>query len=135
MRASAASFDGSITMSSKSIAMPFAVSVLAGALMLAPAAQAQSRGELLYSTHCIACHTTQMHWRDKKLVTDWSSLKAQVRRWQGAANLQWSDDDIVAVTRHLNERIYRFEQTSDRLSSLVPAGTSGKANATGTAIR
>jgi mono/diheme cytochrome c family protein len=101
--------------------MPFTVSVLAGALALAPAAQAQSRGELLYSTHCIACHTTQMHWRDKKLATDWNSLKAQVRRWQAAAQLHWNEDDILAVTRHLNERIYRFEQTSDRLSSLVPA--------------
>jgi mono/diheme cytochrome c family protein len=97
--------------------MPFAASVLAGALALAPAAQAQSRGELLYSTHCIACHTTQMHWRDKKLATDWDSLKAQVRRWQATAQLRWNEDDILAVTRHLNERIYRFEQTSDRLSS------------------
>ncbi len=85
-------------------------------LVVALSSQAQSRGELLYSTHCIACHTTQMHWRDKKLATDWDSLKAQVRRWQAAAKLQWSDDDIVQVARHLNERIYRFEQTSDRLS-------------------
>lgn len=29
-----------------------------------------SRGELLYSTHCIACHSTQIHWREKNwLVT------------------------------------------------------------------
>ena len=25
-----------------------------------------SRGELLYTTHCIACHSTQVHWRDKR---------------------------------------------------------------------
>jgi hypothetical protein len=37
-----------------------------------------SRGELLYSTHCVSCHTTQVHWRDKKLATDWTGLKAQV---------------------------------------------------------
>jgi mono/diheme cytochrome c family protein len=24
-----------------------------------------NRGERLYTTHCIACHSTQMHWRDK----------------------------------------------------------------------
>ena len=34
------------------------------------AAQAQSqssptRGELLYTTHCVACHSTQMHWREQ----------------------------------------------------------------------
>ena len=35
-----------------------------------------ARGELLYSTHCIACHNEQVHWRDKKLVKDWISLRA-----------------------------------------------------------
>ena len=71
-------------------------------------AQTQSRGELLYSTHCIACHTAQMHWRDKKLATDWATLEAQVRRWQAEAMLGWSEEDILAVTRHLNQGIYRF---------------------------
>jgi mono/diheme cytochrome c family protein len=92
-------------------------SVLVGALAPAMPARAQSRGELLYSTHCIACHTTQMHWRDKKSATDWPSLKAQVQRWQGAASLGWSEADVLEVTRYLNETIYRFEQKADpRLS-------------------
>ena len=78
------------------------------ALPLAVSAQAESRGELLYATHCIACHTEQVHWRDQKLATNWNSLKAQVRRWQAAAQLGWSDDDILEVTRHLNQRYYRF---------------------------
>lgn len=81
-------------------------------------AQAESRGELLYSTHCIACHTTQMHWRDQRLATDWASLKALVRRWQGVAQLGWNDDDIVEVARHLNDSIYRFPQTSDPVTSM-----------------
>lgn len=32
------------------------------------------RGELLYNTHCVACHSTKMHWRDQRLATDWKSL-------------------------------------------------------------
>jgi mono/diheme cytochrome c family protein len=72
-----------------------------------PRAQA-ARGELLYSTHCIACHTTQMHWRAKKLVVDWTSLEAEVRRWAGNARLGWSDEEIVDVARYLNTTIYRF---------------------------
>ncbi|MDO9073056.1 MAG: cytochrome C [Rubrivivax sp.] len=72
------------------------------------AAWAQSRGELLYGTHCLACHNTEMHWRDKKQVTDWPSLRAQVRRWQAADQLAWSDDDIEQVARHLNELFYRL---------------------------
>src|SRR5574338_705145 len=35
-----------------------------------------TRGELLYSTHCIACHSAQVHWREKKLATDWATLRS-----------------------------------------------------------
>ena len=74
-----------------------------------------SRGALLYGTHCVECHNTQMHWRDNRVATDWGSLKAQVRRWQARERLGWSEADIVEVTRHLNDTIYRFEQTADKL--------------------
>ncbi len=82
--------------------------VFAGLFALAGAASAQSRGELLYTTHCIACHSTQMHWRDKRVATDWGSLKEQVRLWQARNQLSWSEEDIVEVTRYLDQRIYRF---------------------------
>jgi mono/diheme cytochrome c family protein len=68
------------------------------------------RGELLYSTHCIACHSAQIHWRKKKLATDWVSLNAQVRRWQGVAGLVWSDDDVAEVARYLNARYYHYPE-------------------------
>lgn len=81
----------------------------AGPLFAQPATpHTPTRGELLYSNHCIECHTVQMHWRTLKLARDWDSLKYQVRRWQGEANLEWSEDDIDAVARHLNDTIYRF---------------------------
>jgi mono/diheme cytochrome c family protein len=78
-----------------------------------PAASAQpaapsARGELLYSTHCIACHSREVHWRQKKLATDWASLAAQVRRWAGNSGLGWSDDEIADVARYLNAVHYRF---------------------------
>lgn len=75
-----------------------------------------SKGELLYTTHCVTCHTTQMHWRDERKATDWSSLKAEVRRWQGTAGLTWSDEDVTEVARHLNDTIYKYPQTGNRLS-------------------
>ena len=81
------------------------------------AAQEQpTRGRLLYTTHCVACHNSQVHWRDRRLATDWESLKQQVRQWQARLVLGWSDDDIVEVTRHLNDTIYRYPQTGDRKS-------------------
>ena len=81
------------------------------AALAQPAAQA-APGELLYSTHCIACHTTQVHWRQKKLATDWASLEAQVRRWAGNAGLGWSDEEIADVARYLNAVHYRFAAPS-----------------------
>ena len=73
-----------------------------------PQTREASRGELLYSVHCIACHTAQVHWREKKLVTDWASLHSEVRRWQGLSGLGWSNEDIAEVARYLNVLHYRY---------------------------
>ena len=88
----------------------------ASAVALSQTAPLPSRGQLLYTTHCIECHTTQMHWRVGRLAQDWDSLKGQVRRRQGNAGLGWNEADIAEVARHLNDTIYRHPQTSDRLS-------------------
>ena len=46
------------------------------------------RGELLYPTHCIACHSIAMPWRDnRKAVTGWDSLQRQAEGWQGITGL------------------------------------------------
>jgi mono/diheme cytochrome c family protein len=81
-------------------------------LVFAFAAQAQapSRGELLYTTHCVACHSTQMHWRQKKLATTWDTLKTQVQRWQGVAGLDWSEVEVEEVARYLNDTIYHYPE-------------------------
>jgi mono/diheme cytochrome c family protein len=84
---------------------------LCGAVALGALAQAPSRGELLYQTHCGACHGEKLHWRDARLATDWTSLTAQVRRWQEQAQLRWTEDDISAVARHLNAAYYHFSPT------------------------
>ena len=86
--------------------------LLASLLFSAAAAHAQApdagRGGLLYSNHCLECHTVQMHWRALRLARDWDTLKAQVRRWQGEARLNWDEQDVDAVARYLNDTIYRF---------------------------
>jgi mono/diheme cytochrome c family protein len=88
----------------------------ASAVALSQVPPPASRGQLLYTTHCNECHTTQMHWRDDRRALDWNSLKSQVRRWQGSSGLGWSEADIAEVARYLNDTIYRYPQTSDRLS-------------------
>ena len=92
----------------------FAASALLCAVALADPSDSPSRGELLYSTHCIACHTAQVHWRDQKQATDWDTLEKQVRRWQAADMLQWSEDDINEVTRYLNDSYYHFTRAMVR---------------------
>jgi mono/diheme cytochrome c family protein len=67
-----------------------------------------SRGELLYTTYCIACHNVKIHWRDKKDARDWTSLNSEVNRWQGISGLAWSDDDIAEVARYLNILYYHY---------------------------
>lgn len=86
------------------------VFAVVGSLALAgePVRVDPSRGELLYTMHCVACHTEQVHWREKKLVTDWPGLLAEVRRWQGMAALRWSEGDVEEVGRYLNALHYRL---------------------------
>ena len=92
--------------------------LVAGALAAASAQSAApaSRGELLYATHCVTCHTTQVHWRQKKLATDWASLNAQVRRWAANAGVGWSDEEIADVAWYIDATLYRFR---------TPPGTAG----------
>jgi len=72
------------------------------------AADERSRGQLLYETHCIACHTKQIHWRDRRLATDGPSLVAQIERWQRNTGLGWSREEVDDVARYLNRSIYKF---------------------------
>lgn len=84
--------------------------VCMGNLAFAQPKAESTRGELLYMTHCIACHDAQVHWRDKKIARDWNGLKAQVRRWQGIQGLMWRDDDVLDVARFLNARYYNYPE-------------------------
>lgn len=88
-------------------------------LCVSPLSWAQSegglvRGKLLYTTHCMSCHTSVVHWRAKKQVTNWSSLGAQVDRWQKAAGLGWSGEEIEEVSSYLNQTYYHFPM-ADRI--------------------
>jgi mono/diheme cytochrome c family protein len=68
----------------------------------------ETTGRALYNAQCNGCHRTQIHWRDRKIVEDWPSLLREVRRWQQNSGLAWSDDEVLAVARHLNATWYHF---------------------------
>lgn len=110
--------------------MAFALCLLLGTHTLAHAQpkHSEARGELLYTTHCNACHTSEIHWRKQKLATDWGSLKVQVRRWQASIGLGWSEEEITDVARHLNTLHYGFPVSDQKalLQSKTPNPISRK---------
>jgi len=67
-----------------------------------------ARGAMLYDNHCLECHTRQVHWRKKKLVSDWKTLTATVDRWQTVSDLEWNASDIDEVSRYLNHQFYHY---------------------------
>ena len=67
-----------------------------------------TRGAMLYENHCIQCHTQQVHWREKKIATDWNSLIAQVDRWQNNSGLKLNKSDIEEVSHYLNDKFYHY---------------------------
>lgn len=69
-----------------------------------------TRGELLYTTHCVECHNARVHWREQRLAKDWDSLRAQVRRWESYRKLGWSEPDISEVARYLNRYYYELPE-------------------------
>lgn len=90
---------------------------------------APTRGQMLYDTHCVECHNSQLHWRARQQARDWATLRLEVHRWQAAASLGWSDADIDEVTRHLNDTIYQFPTPAramkNRSISAVASGPRG----------
>jgi len=72
------------------------------------AAADMQRGRLLYETHCVACHTTQAHWRDKHIVRSWADLLYQVARMQKNAGQDWGSSEIGDVAAYLNEQFYKM---------------------------
>jgi mono/diheme cytochrome c family protein len=106
---------GGVNMPWRSVALPIALAVVTvlGACAR-PAEETQmapidaNRGRLLYENACVACHTTQAHWRDKSIVTDWHGLLGQVSRWQAIARQDWTEAEIRDVAAYLNQRFYRL---------------------------
>ena len=91
-----------------------------------------ARGGELYRTYCGACHTAQVHWREKSLVKSWNDLRYQVARWQRNAGQNWSREEIDDVAAYLNRVFYETpcpvpgcggpRERADRASTLPRAG-------------
>lgn len=66
------------------------------------------RGQLLYETHCNACHDTSVHGRNPRKAESIDKIKYFVARWSKELNLKWEQSDIDAVTDYVNSRYYQY---------------------------
>jgi|1185.fasta_scaffold1437209_1 hypothetical protein len=67
-----------------------------------------THGRALYDTACDKCHSQNIHWRDRRQATSWTTLVKEVTRWQRNASQRWEQADINDVAAYLNERFYHF---------------------------
>jgi mono/diheme cytochrome c family protein len=99
----------------------FTAFIVATAMAAPISAPAESRGELLYTTYCVGCHTSQVHWRDRRQARDWPTLRAEVTRWQATAGLALDAADIDALAVYLNGLYYHFPEGATPKSGATDA--------------
>lgn len=66
------------------------------------------RGQMLYENHCRVCHDSTVHVRENHKAKSTKDLFYWVNRWSGHLKLQWSEDDKMAVVKHLGKTFYHF---------------------------
>ena len=68
-----------------------------------------SRGQLLYEHHCLKCHESNIHIRNKRKAKNIEDVQVWVVKWQAYEKLNWDRNAIDAVTEHLVKRYYKFK--------------------------
>jgi hypothetical protein len=70
----------------------------------------QPRGEMLYTNHCLSCHESVVHVREKRSVKNLDELRSAVTRWSQELELKWSSREIEDVVLYLNLRYYNYSE-------------------------
>lgn len=73
---------------------------------------AEDRGRMLYQNHCVACHESTVHIREKHKVRTYSDLEHYVKRFAALAGVEWSDAEMILVIEYLNRTHYKLERKS-----------------------
>jgi len=69
-----------------------------------------SRGELLYLNHCLVCHESNVHIREKHNAKNINAIRSEVTRWMNELQLKWLPRDIEDVVDYLNSRYYHYSE-------------------------
>lgn len=68
-----------------------------------------SRGKMLYSNHCHACHESNVHIRAHRKVKKKTDIYYWVNRWSAHLKLGWNSTDRDQVVEYLNKAYYKFK--------------------------
>lgn len=71
-----------------------------------------NRGQLLYENHCMVCHTSIVHVRERRKANSREEIEAWIVRWQTELGLNWDSGEVDDVAEFLNQRFYRLESDS-----------------------
>ena len=66
------------------------------------------RGMELYENHCTACHTSQVHIREKRKAKSLAQIESWIRHWVKELKLSWTDEEVKEVLTYLNLRYYEY---------------------------
>ena len=68
------------------------------------------RGKLLYENHCLECHESQVHIRERRGSSSIADVVFQIDRWQQELRLNWKVAEMNDVLKYLDEKFYRFKE-------------------------
>ena len=70
----------------------------------------QPRGEMLYTNHCLSCHESIVHVREKRSAKNLAAIRSAVTRWSQELKLKWSSHEVEEVVLYLNLRYYHYSE-------------------------
>jgi len=70
--------------------------------------ESASRGKMLYSNHCHACHESGVHIRAHRKVKKKTDIAYWVNRWSTYLKLNWKNEEKQQVVEFLDQTFYKF---------------------------
>lgn len=71
---------------------------------------AAPRGQMLYENHCMSCHESVVHIRERQQAESLPQLRARVLYWADYLQMRWGREEVEEVVKHLDSQYYRFER-------------------------
>jgi len=66
------------------------------------------RGQALYESRCVGCHTKSVHNPESRRATNFGGVLAMVSRWNDTLGGDWKAEEIEDVAVYLNQRYYKY---------------------------